>query len=191
MQRLSGLLCGHGAWDVRGTPTGPKARVSTAPLGRMAPSERPIGGSGTATGWPIARAADTTDSLNVRYTDQNVGTRGVELSRRPGAARGTAIVRAGHPALDLALTSEANRHHAAPTLAAMRAASRPASPVAASADAPADTRGRSLDATSITFDRRTGATTTVHVAVIQRATGRDGRTRKLVVWHELAQQSWN
>lgn len=164
--------------------------MGTRTVGGTAGADRPIGGLGTPTGWPIVQALSTTDPHLVRHSQENVGTRGVELSRRPGAARGTAIVRAGHPALDQALSSEATRHHAAPTLAAMRAA-RNLAGEHASPEGLAHGRGRSLESTSFTADRRTGAVTTVHVAVTQRATGRDGRTRRLLVWHPLAEQSWN
>ncbi len=132
------------------------------------------------------------DGELVRNSRQHLSPQGVALSRRNGAARGTAIVRAGHPALDAALTSEAHRRYAARTVSAMQEAAQTVSPARhAIADAPAPTMGRMGEQLSITTDRRTGTVTTIHTAVTRSVLSRSGRRFQLRVWHELAEQSWN
>jgi hypothetical protein len=123
---------------------------------------------------------------------RHLSPKGVELSRRPGAAKGTAIVRAGHPALDAALTSDAHRRYSARTVNAMQEATRvqtPARPVVA--EAPATTLGRVAEQFSVTTDRQTGTVTTIHTAVTRSVLSRGGSRFQLRVWRELAQQSWN
>ena len=143
-------------------------------------------------GQPIPTGLAFPDGELVRNTRQQTRTHGVELSRRHGAARGTAIVRAGHPSLDLALAAEAMRHHAAGTVAAIREATGHATvPEAATLDAPSPTLGRVPGLISISSDRRTGASTTIHHAFTRSVIGPDGKRRQLRIWHELTQQSWN
>lgn len=132
------------------------------------------------------------DGEVVRNSRQHLSPQGVELSRRPGAAKGTAIVRAGHPALDAALTSDAHRRYSTRTVNAMREASRVMTPARpAVADAPAATMGRVAEQISITTDRQTGTVTTIHTALTRSVLSRSGRRFQLRVWRELAQQSCN
>lgn len=132
------------------------------------------------------------DGEVVRNSRQHLSPKGVELSRRPGAAKGTAIVRAGHPALDAALTSDANRPYAARTVNAMHEACRVQTPARrAVAESPAPTMGRIAEQFSVTTDRQTGTVTTIHTAVTRSVLSRGGSRFQLRVWRELAQQSWN
>lgn len=132
------------------------------------------------------------DGEIVRNSRQHLSPQGIELSRRHGAAKGTAIVRAGHPALDAALTSDANRRYAERTVAAMRDASRLlASSRTPLAETPAASMGRTPDGISVTTDRQTGTVTTIHTAVTRSVLSRSGRRFELRVWRELAQQSCN
>lgn len=113
------------------------------------------------------------------------------LSRRPGAARGTAVVRAGHPALDAALASDAQRGYSIRTVAAMREAGRAVTVDGpARVDAPAKTLGRIAERVSYTLGR-TGSSTSVHVAVTRSVVTPNGKRVALRVWREVAQQSWN
>lgn len=127
----------------------------------------------------------------MRNSRQHLNTQGVVLGRRPGAARGTAVVRAGHPALDAALASDAQRGYAIRTVAAMREASRDLTVDGpARVDAPATTLGRVAERVSYTLGR-TGPSTTVHVAVTRSVVTPSGKRVALRVWREIAQQSWN
>lgn len=139
----------------------------------------------------MARGLRWIDGEFVRNSRQHLNTQGVVLSRRPGAARGTAVVRAGHPALDAALASDAHRDYSARTVAAMREAGRDlAIDSAAVVDAPATTLGRIAERVSYTLGRE-GAGTTIHIAVTRSVVTPSGKRVALRVWRELAQQSWN
>ncbi len=132
------------------------------------------------------------DGEVVRNSRQQTSPLGLDLGRRPGTSRGTAIVRAGHPALDAALSSEAQRRYTARTVSAMREATQVASPTHdAMVDAPATSLGRTAELLSVTRDRQTGTVTTIHTAVSRSVVSRSGRRFQLRVWRELAQQSWN
>lgn len=134
------------------------------------------------------------DGEVVRNSRQHFGTaQGLELGRLSGTARGTAIVRAGHPALDAALTSDANRRYAARTVSAMREAALSGSSTGGRprVDAPAPTLGRVAEQLSITTDRHTGTVTTIHTAITRSVVSASGRRFELRVWRELAQQSSN
>lgn len=127
----------------------------------------------------------------MRNSRQHLNTQGVVLGRRPGAARGTAVVRAGHPALDAALASDAQRGYSVRTVAAMREAAREFSIDApARVDAPAKTLGRMAERVSYTLGR-TGSGTAMHVAVTRSVVMPNGKRVALRIWHEVAQQSWN
>lgn len=131
------------------------------------------------------------DGEVVRNSRQHLNTRGVVLSRRPGTARGTAVVRAGHPALDAALSSDANRAYSARTVAAMREAGRDASVEGPTlTDTPAKRLGRVAESVSYTLGRN-GAATAIHACVTRSVVTPSGKRVALRVWHEVAQQSWN
>lgn len=131
------------------------------------------------------------DGEAVRNSRQHLNTQGVRLSRRPGTSRGTAVVRAGHPALDAALASEAHRDYAARTVAAMREAGRDLDvDGAAVVDAPSRTLGRVAEQVSVSQGRE-GAATTIHVALTRSVVTPSGKRVTLRQWRELAQQSWN
>lgn len=114
------------------------------------------------------------------------------LTRRAQQAGGTDIVRAGHPALDAALSAEAVRADALSI--SDNPLGAPASlthPCDSTPESPAPHAGHSTRAMSVTADRDGIGVTTIHVMVTIRATGPDLRTRELRVWRALAEQSWN
>lgn len=131
------------------------------------------------------------DGEIVRNSRQHLNTHGVVFSRRHGTARSTAVVRAGHPALDAALASDAQRGYSARTVAAMREAGRDLTINGpAVVDAPATTLGRVAERVSYTLGRD-GTGTTMHIAVTRSVVLPSGKRVALRVWRELAEQSWN
>lgn len=132
------------------------------------------------------------DSGDVRDNNRHPRLGDGRLTRRPRKASRTDIVRAGHPALDAALSADAVRADA-PSISDIPLGA-PASllhPWESTPDSPARHAGQATRATSVTADRNGVGVTTIHVMVKVRATGHDGRTRELRVWRALAEQSWN
>lgn len=122
------------------------------------------------------------DAENVKDHYNGARTSGLRTNSR--AARCKAIVKTGHPMLDVAIAAD---REVSPNLRELREACRRGTTSAPlpHADTPAVVTGRPANAMALTLNRH-GRGPTLHVATTHRIVDVRRRARTITVWHELA-----
>lgn len=138
----------------------------------------------------MGRGPSVDDGEDVKDHYNGARTRGRRIGDPVAPARGRAVIRVGHPALDAALAAERER---GPALLALRDACRRGRDAAQVVvpEGPARPAGRLADQMSLTANRDVPGASTLHVSSTHRVVDSAGRARDIRVWHELVTHSPN